>query len=676
MTIQFASSTQLKLTAILENPNDLAPSTVELIVQDESDLTSYSLAELCTILLVAPALSRHVPISFLEKCRHQFTKQPSLWQSLALLMLHGDDADRVAAWLQEIWGSHFADSDELLLQHLCHWFPEKIQTLPGGAKRKRSPIILSLSEGMRRAREKPYETHSDNILAAHFRNTPRLLIVQNIADNQGDEILRVHPILQAFLDAYPQLEATLLTHRWYLYDHARVNVHDISDLEFLKESLSEQWDGVIVFFEPYLATSSYNIAAQGLLQKYMEANDPPLFLWARKDVNWFVFESLVVNGEELASKLGINKRLLPLNYDATMRLIECLGLPLRLAEDAPLAGSVAACHIPKEISEEWHSLKDAFKTGGRESVALVNIFGGSEPYKGFTEASFDQLPPIMKSLVDEGYGLLVVSNGESWGSQEKIQEILNLLDDHTRNHTIALPNVPNAQENMRRIKHFVAASDLIVTIEGWMMHLAYLLGKRFRVLVASCSGPWEWFPIVRSLNQRRWIPSIETKVRNALTLNQPDRFPQIHFPEKFLLQAAFKVWSHLEANDVDPMLSYWNMSEDWEIRKWVVASRAEISSSHYRAEIMKALDDRDHIVRGTAATALLNDANDLSSELSQEWKEVLQAYQLLSTNQFSKARAIGAPALRALRACLTSDEYQIRRDAKITLESMNQSVST
>jgi hypothetical protein len=650
---------------------------IQKIVGEDSVLRAFSVAELCTILLVAPPLCEHVPLSFLDRCRNQFRQQADLWQSLALIMLHGDGGARVASWLQEAWSSEFDDTDELLLQHLCHWFPERVHALPDAVKRKRSPNILSLSESMLSSvRKKPYDAVSRNLLNGYFREKPRLLVVQNISDNQGDEILRVHPILQAFLDGFPELEATLLTDRLYLYDHQRIRLRTIHDLQFLTDSLSEPWDGVIIFFEPYHATNCYNIAAQELIQSHLQTTEPPFFLWARKGDNCFVFESLKVNGEELASKFGINKRLLPLNYDSTMRLIECLGLPLRLAEDIPIAGAVAADQIPKEIDESWESFKEKFKANGRGSVALLNFFGGSEPLKGFTEASFEKLPAMMKSLVDEGYGLLVVSNGESWGSEEKIQQVLDLLDEHTRKHTIALPNLSNAQQNMRRIKHFVAQSDLIVTIEGWMMHLAYMLGKRFRILVASYSGPWEWYPPARTLNQRRWIPPIEVTVRRELAFNRADQMPQIHYPEKSLLEAAFKAWSHLTVSEVDKILSYWMMSQDRSIRNWVVMARGQIDSSHYRKEIANALDDPHHIVRGTAATALLRDSTDLSSDLGPDWEATLKAYQFVCTYNFSAAQKIGAPAIRAIRACLTGDDRQLKRDAEVILESMAHKVSS
>src|SRR5581483_950337 len=55
----------------------------------------------------------------------------------------------------------------------------------------------------------------------------RVLMVHNIDDAQGDQILRTVPLLQALLDFNPQLEVTLLGNRTYLYSHPRITAIDI-----------------------------------------------------------------------------------------------------------------------------------------------------------------------------------------------------------------------------------------------------------------------------------------------------------------------------------------------------------------------------------------------------------------------------------------------------------------
>ena len=52
--------------------------------------------------------------------------------------------------------------------------------------------------------------------------TPWVLIVQNIADAQGDEIIRVMPLLESLLRFNPLLEVALITKREYLYAHSRM----------------------------------------------------------------------------------------------------------------------------------------------------------------------------------------------------------------------------------------------------------------------------------------------------------------------------------------------------------------------------------------------------------------------------------------------------------------------
>jgi ADP-heptose:LPS heptosyltransferase len=47
---------------------------------------------------------------------------------------------------------------------------------------------------------------------------------------------------------------------------------------------------------------------------------------------------------------------------------------------------------------------------------------------------------------------------------------------------------------MRQIISFIARADLTVTVEGWMLHAAYLLGKPFRVLMLADSHHEGWRP--------------------------------------------------------------------------------------------------------------------------------------------------------------------------------------
>lgn len=44
-------------------------------------------------------------------------------------------------------------------------------------------------------------------------------------------------------------------------------------------------------------------------------------------------------------------------------------------------------------------------------------------------------------------------------------------------------------------------ADLIITVEGWMSHRAYVLGRPFRLLLMPHSYPYTWFPYGRNAQQ-------------------------------------------------------------------------------------------------------------------------------------------------------------------------------
>src|SRR6185503_1417074 len=56
-----------------------------------------------------------------------------------------------------------------------------------------------------------------------------MLAVHNVDDGQGDEIIRVGPLVQALLDGIAHATVTILTRRTYLYDHPRVSAVPIHD---------------------------------------------------------------------------------------------------------------------------------------------------------------------------------------------------------------------------------------------------------------------------------------------------------------------------------------------------------------------------------------------------------------------------------------------------------------
>ncbi len=62
---------------------------------------------------------------------------------------------------------------------------------------------------------------------------------------------------------------------------------------------------------------------------------------------------------------------------------------------------------------------------------------------------------------------------------------------------------------MRQFLYFTRYAGLIVTIEGWLVHVAWCLGKPFRVLLAPYSQCEHWSPRARTIRQTiAHLPSV------------------------------------------------------------------------------------------------------------------------------------------------------------------------
>ena len=117
---------------------------------------------------------------------------------------------------------------------------------------------------------------------------------------------------------------------------------------------------------------------------------------------------------------------------------------------------------------------------------------------------------------------------------------------------------------MRQIISFIARADLTITVEGWMLHAAYLLGRSFRVLMLPDSHHEGWHPWGGNRNQRRWLFTGDPAL---------DRAPLPEQPRK-------RAWMALLDRVTGPLLQDWlvelSRSEDPEIRG--PAARALVQS--------------------------------------------------------------------------------------------------
>jgi hypothetical protein len=270
-----------------------------------------------------------------------------------------------------------------------------------------------------------------------------------------------------------------------------------------------------------------------------------------------------------------------------------------------------------------------------------------------------------------------VPNGKGWGDLHQIEAIINCLPDNMRKYVVAVPILQIAQETIRRIKYFVYWADLVVTVEGWMMHFAYALGKPYRLLMATYSYPSEWHPHGCSANQKRWLPANNKKHRFELTIpaDKSIKPPLLHFPEKDLLKAALKIWQTTGNRQLGNKLRFWLASPDMNIRSWTVTTLGKIDPVFFQTDLVKALEDKNRTVRASAAKALLDSKQDFTLLLGTRWQEILFAYQLVGEFRFQELRALEDAAYRSLKACLNGDDGNVRRDATIMASEMQLNIT-
>lgn len=663
--------------AILAEPQVLNEEILSGICAELQSCISrrQALASLTAILLVRPELAEFLEAELLPG-RSDLQSEKQTWQNLALLLLHTVRKNEAAAWLQDTFevGPPSKSSTECCL-YLLDWFPD---TIDFDRIENFSAVDAATKELARRQLQFRRDStfvdvcSTDSPISGIFKGNSRLLIVHNIVYGQGDEIVRVFPLLQGLLDGFPELRVSLLTDRSYLYDHPRVQTLSIHDSTALRKLLQQEWQGILNFFEPYLESCSYNQEAQKLICNYLAKSPAPFQIAARRDLNHFVFESVLIRGVEYADKWCLRKRQLPLNYETCMRLLAYLGLPLRRGEKKPVSGWIAAANPVPGADRYWKALvPESAERQKNRPLAVVNAFGGNNAMKGFQSPNYPQLAKLLSEFAVAGYDLILLSNGESWGDFEQLNRVRQLADEEQRQYIYLLPELDDRQETMRAVKYFAACADLIITVEGWLMHFAYALGKPYRVLMAPYSYNREYIPHGRSANQGSFLSTANRKVRSEFVISENCQSVLLHYPEKSLFNASLNIWGQTAERGLVEKLLFWSKNPDKDIRSWMLNLQSAVDPAFFLDRLLEALDDPNREVRASAAAGLLQSAEALRARMGETWRKRLSAYLLLGEFRFQDLRALGQAAIPALKACLGGDEPEVSRDAAIMLEELN-----
>jgi HEAT repeat protein/ADP-heptose:LPS heptosyltransferase len=530
------------------------------------------------------------------------------------------------------------------------------------------------------------------------RHAAKMLVVLNIGMGQGDDLVRLVPLLQGLLDANPTLSITLVTFRPYLYDNPRVTTVPIGDDAALQDALGVSFDGVVEFFQPEWPGFTFRFEAHVAVERYLAEHQPGLVI--KGDLGRphagqegsrfsFLFHTVAVGGQDIARSCGLDQTTVRNVYEPTTRLLAELGLPQRAADDLPLTPSIVTGTRSADAEQLWADLV-AGKSGAAERrVALLNPFGGSGTTKGFLEQDALVAAEIC-GLVEEGYRVVVLPNGQPWGRRSAIDKVLCQLASDARAAVTVAPDPAETEEAakstlserpelayrdrvMRAFKYFASYADLVVTVEGWLAHLAYILGRPFRLFLAAGSYPSEYHPRDRGPGQQLvTVLSPRTRARYCDTalLREGDPPPLPHQPRKILLELAMPALGRCGSAATVEALSRSLASPDAGVRTWAVIALGRVRPAVGKAHLITSLRDRSPAVVREAADALLREEVDCGRELGPRYREVLQAHAEIVRLKWDAVAAIGPPAIPALFHAAGSEVFDVSHGAKVLLARM------
>ena len=248
---------------------------------------------------------------------------------------------------------------------------------------------------------------------------------------------------------------------------------------------------------------------------------------------------------------------------------------------------------------------------GEGPIALVNPFGEAAPSRGFYDKT-PRSPPSSRGSSRKGYRLVVLPQDSKWARPAAIESALAAseyggprshpdgsgpanADVETRLALTERPDLPSKDRVVRLFKYFASYADLIVTVEGWLAHLAYLLGRPFRLFVAAGSFDSSWFPHGRGPDAAPGFRAVPPRAPHALTLgaSRPRRStPGAALPaEGAPRDGPGRHSSRSGSPDAAPTLRRALASPDSTVRRWAIAALGRLDPIGNKADLIRALGD-------------------------------------------------------------------------------------
>jgi hypothetical protein len=179
------------------------------------------------------------------------------------------------------------------------------------------------------------------------------------------------------------------------------------------------------------------------------------------------------------------------------------------------------------------------------------------------------------------------------------------------------PTAPYAWYRMRLATYFVRRADLVVTVEGWMMHAAYLLGRPYRLLLTAHGHGPEWWPHGRSSEQ-----SVAVEPRSsAIDVADP---PLPDQPRKQALIFTLRQLASARSPATLPFVRRALRSQDRDIRVAATEALGAVPEPALVDELRPLLHDAAAPVRAAASRALMARPNrpadtDIAELLAHVW---------------------------------------------------------
>src|SRR5208337_5268221 len=278
----------------------------------------------------------------------------------------------------------------------------------------------------------------------------------------------------------------------------------------------------------------------------------------------------------------------------------------------------------------------------------------------------------IERLTGEGYFVVLIPNGTAWGTGASTLELADRIPPECRKHVAVAPHPASSEELhehvpgapplrhaeyvMRQFFYFARYADLIVTVEGWLMHVAWCLGKPYRVLMAPYSGHHEWHPY--ACTRRQGVESIPAQGSGRLDHSAPP--PLVGLPRKFILLFLLREFGNAVEPAALPLLRKVLASPDRDLRRAAAEALGKFSGPDAISELPPLLEDSWCGVRAAAAEGLLKRPSPVSipqgtllahlyiGQAQRDWKGVI---------------GLGEAARPALEVALRDDDPVVRREA-------------